>query len=392
MRHLSKHILALTILLLPVFQAGGSDSLQVRRLYHDLTIAASAGYNLPSHGYYNGYNSLERPIPANSSLHLEYALGFTGATHLGRLYPGVTQGIGLAACTFFEYELMGTPVFAYVFQNARIHEFKPGVALNYSWNLGASYGWRTNEMIASPWNVYVNVGLNLSWDISKRWTLGMGPEFSHCSNGDTAYPNGGANLIDFRISLTGHIEEDNFAKDRSEIIGYESQLRNKSFKERMTYDLILGGGVRAGKVTGKEYALINEAFPFFSLYFMPMYRLNRYFSAGASLDLLADRSANLYDVYCDKETREVILYTQPPIYRQMAAGLSVHGDITMPVFTIGAGIGGFVLGSGQTLRGLYTTFSLKAFMTERLFLNVTYRLSARNYTHNLMYGLGWRFN
>jgi hypothetical protein len=75
----------------------------------------------------------------------------------------------------------------------------------------------------------------------------------------------------------------------------------------------------------------------------------------------------------------------------MAAGLSLRGDITMPIFTVGAGFGGFVLG-GDTLRGLYTTFTLQAFVTDRLFLNVAYRLSTLNYTHNLMYGLGWRFN
>jgi hypothetical protein len=63
----------------------------------------------------------------------------------------------------------------------------------------------------------------------------------------------------------------------------------------------------------------------------------------------------------------------------------------MSVFTIGAGIGAFLLAGTDSLKGLYSTFSLKAFVSRRLFLNVTYRLSSRNYTHNMMYGIGWRF-
>ena len=388
----ARHIISLMILLLSAFHAGGSDSLGVRRLHHDLTLAASGGYDLPSHGYYNGYNPFGKPIRGNSSLHIEYGFGFTDATRAGRLYPGVTQGIGLSACTFYDNELMGTPVFAYMFQKARICEFKSGFGLDYSWNLGASYGWRVSDMIASPWNVYVNVGLQLSWDVSRRWTLGFGPEFTHCSNGDTAYPNGGANLINMKLALTRHFVEVPSGKDRTSVLEYESLLRQKRFVDRMHYDLVLAGGWRAGKVTGETYALINKAFPFFGLNFMPMYRLDRHFSVGASLDLLADRSADIYDVVRDEETREVVSYSQPPLHRQIAAGLSLRGDITMPVFTVGAGVGGFVLGGGNSLKGLYTTFTLKAFVTERLFLNVTYRLSSRNYTHNLMYGLGWRFN
>jgi hypothetical protein len=159
----------------------------------------------------------------------------------------------------------------------------------------------------------------------------------------------------------------------------------------MSYDLVLCGGWRAGKVTSGAYALINEPFPFVALNFAPSYRFNRYFSVGASLDLLADRSAGIYDVVEDDATGQVISYELPNFTRQSAAGLSLKGDITMSVFTIGAGFGGFLLAGTDSLKSLYATFSLKTFVSKRLFLNVTYRLSSRNYTHNMMYGIGWRF-
>ena len=392
MRLCRLHILAFILSFLPVLNAYGSDSLRVRKLYHDVTVAASGGYNLPSHGYYRGYNELKRPIRANSSLHLEYSFGFSDATDLGCLYPGVTQGIGLSGCSFYNHELMGTPVFAYLFQNARILDLCPRLGLDYSWRLGTSYGWKQTELIASKWNVSVNVGLMLSYDVAKRWTLGIGPEFTHCSNGDTSYPNGGANLMNLRLSLTGHIVENTSVNDRSAIEKYESELRQKPFADRMTYDLILIGGYRAGKVTSGTYAIINEPFPFFGLNVLPQYHLNRIFAVGASLDLLADRSADIYDVEYNSEIREVTSYKIPELSQQMAAGLSLRGEINMPVFSVGVGVGSFLLGSSDNLKGIYTIYTLKAFVTERLFLNVTYRLSTRNYTHNLMYGLGWRFN
>ena len=392
MRRLLSHIVTTMVLLLSAFHADGSDSLTVRRLHHDVTVAASAGYNLPSHGYYRGYNPLKKPIPANTSLHLEYGFGFTDATLQGRLYPGVTQGLGISALTFYSPELMGTPLCAYKFQNARIYDFKPGLGLDYSWKLGASCGWAKSGLIASRWNISVNLGVFMTWDISPKWTLGFGPEFTHYSNGDTSYPNGGANLMNLRVGLTGHIVENRSTGDRSDIVEYESRLRSKSFAERVRYDLILTGGWRAGKVSRDIYAIMNQPFACFGLNFMPMYQLNRNFSVGASLDLLADRSANLYDIVFEEPSNDVKSFSQPPLHKQMAAGLSLRGDITMPIFTVGAGVGAFVCPNGQSLRGLYTIFTLKTFVSERLFLNVTYRLSALNYTHNLMYGLGWRFN
>jgi hypothetical protein len=371
--------------------AAGRDSLTLRNVCHDITLSASAGYNLPSHGYYNGYNPSGNPIYANSSVHLEYGVGLDPQTRLGALYPGVVQGVGLSCLTFYRHDLMGTPVSAYIFQRGRILDILPVLGVDYRWDLGGSYGWKKSEMIASCANIYVNVGLMLTWDVSDCLSLHAGPQFSHCSNGDTCYPNGGANLVDLRVGITGHLGRSTTEPDRSVIDEYESELHASGFAERMSYDLVLCGGWRAGKVTSGAYALINEPFPFVALNFAPSYRFNRYFSVGASLDLLADRSAGIYDVVEDDATGQVISYELPNFTRQSAAGLSLKGDITMSVFTIGARFGGFLLAGTDSLKSLYATFSLKTFVSKRLFLNVTYRLSSRNYTHNMMYGIGWRF-
>ena len=373
-----------------VYSASGRDSLNVR-LYHDVGVAVSGGYNLPSHGYYRGYNPLSEPIPANTLFHARYGFGYQPDTYLGSLYRNVTQGIGIAGCTFYSKELMGNPIIAYVFQTGQLYEFIPNFSIDYNWEFGGSYGWRQSEMIATRANIYINVGLMFSWDISRHWSLSAGPEFSHFSNGDTKYPNGGANLFNLKVGITGHVLPQVKSSDRTAINEYEEELSHESFRERMEYDLVLFGGWRAGKETGMMSQVINEPFPFFGLNLMPQYRLSRHFSAGASLDLIADRSANLYDVVYDRDLKQVVSYSQPGINKQIAAGLSLRGDIRMPIFTIGGGVGAFILPAGNSLRGIYAVFSLKTFMTDSLFLNVSYRLSTKNYTHNMMYGMGVRF-
>ena len=390
MKFTNRYILSLIVFLSAVCMASGRDSLHVSKLHHDITLAASAGYNLPSHGYYRGYNPLNQPIPANSSIHLEYGFGFNSQTDLGTLYPGVTQGIGFSGLTFYQHELMGTPVFAYVFQKAELKRFSPELAFGFDWKLGGSYGWKQTDIISSKANIYVNVGLMLLWDFSPVWTLDFGPEFSHCSNGDTRYPNGGANLMNIRVGLTGHVTPRYIYQDRTRISEYNAQLNEMSFADRMVYDVILYGGCRAGKVIDGKYAIINESFPFAGLNIMPMYRLDHHFLVGASLDILADRSANIKDVV-KNEDREVIEYKLPALSEQIAAGVTVRFDIQMPIFTVGAGVGGFVLPNGNSLKGIYSVFNLKTFMTDRLFLNIGYRLSTKNYTHNMSYGCGWRF-
>ena len=121
-----------------------------------------------------------------------------------------------------------------------------------------------------------------------------------------------------------------------------------------------------------------------------MYRLDHHFLVGASLDLLADRSANITDVLRN-EDREVVDYKLPSLSDQITAGLTMRFDIQMPIFTVGAGVGGFILPNGNSLKGIYSVFNLKTFLTEHMFFNIGYRLSTKNYTHNMTYGCGWRF-
>jgi hypothetical protein len=134
--------------------------------------------------------------------------------------------------------------------------------------------------------------------------------------------------------------------------------------------------------------IIDKAFPIAGIQVNPLYHFNKHLSAGASLDIIYHRSANLI---ASVDENEQLSYIYPSFLRQTAAGVSVRGELKMPVFAVNIGAGYNFTGAGSDLRGLYGVFALKTFLTDSLFLNVGYRLGTVLYAHNLMFGLGWRF-
>lgn len=364
-------IISATIILLTGFMlnASGRDTVLFHDISHRITAEARPVYNIPTHGFYRGYNDTGKAIPAAVSAHLKYGFSLNPASRLGQLYPTAYQGIGLSVMSFFSHDLTGTPVMAYIFQGGRIADLGESLSLGYEWNLGASYGWRVNDVVGSRWNIYINVGLPLTWHISPLWELSFGPEYTHFSNGDTTFPNGGANTMGLRIGVTARL--DGHAGEKAPgrmLMAKEKGLKDRRFGERISYDLTVYGGWRADRHVEQGHLTIeNKAFATAGLCFNPLYRLNRYFSTGAALDLMMDRSSG------------------------EACGLSVRGELTMPFFSINLGAGYNILSSDDELRGFYTTYNLKAFVSRHIFLNIGYRLSSVIYSHNLMFGIGARF-
>ena len=271
----------------------------------------------------------------------------------------------------------------YVFQGSRIADLSPKISLECEWNLGVSYGWKVNEVVGSRCNIYINVGIPVTWHISPQWDLSFGPEYTHFSNGDTRFPNGGANTVGCRIGITGKFNaRDNEKAPGHLMTGSENELKEHTFSERISYDICLYGAWRADRLLdGLKLHIINRPFPTGGVNFNPLYRLNRYFSVGPGLDVMLDRSAGLTDPTGD---------SYPPLCRQMALGLSFRGELTMPFFSINLGAGYNILNGSHDLQGFYTTYNLKAFVSEKFFLNIGYRLSSVNYSHNLMFGIGVR--
>ena len=356
-------------------------------MHHRVTMEVRPAYNMVSH-YAMRPNG--KPLNSALSLHAQYSFSFSPESRLGELFPTAYQGVGIATYTYFNHNLMGTPMALYLLQGGEIGEIAPHLTVGYEWNLGFSWGWHPNDAMNSPYNVLINVAIPLSWHVSPRCVLSFTPDYTHFSNGDTAFSNAGSNMFGVRLGATYLINGEHTHASARRYISPSEHYANKRFGEHMSYDIVAYGGWRADRFFENGYFhVINKALPLGGINFQPTYHLNDHFAVGASLDIQADSSLNLYGAVTD-ETDEVVGFSRPPLWQQMETGISVRGEISAPIFTVGVGFGYNMLDTGYDASRLYTTFSLKAHITHRLFLYIGYRFNSTQYTHNLMYGIGIR--
>lgn len=403
---MKKTILALlTALCLPF--AGGvvraqslqqsSDTLR-HRPSHSIGFDLRPSYVFPTRSFFTGDNAAGKPINTALSAHLKYAFRFSPDSRLGRLYPYAYQGIGVAYNTFFNSSEVGTPVAVYAFQGSRIAKLAPGLTLDYEWNFGASFGWKRynpetnyyNDVVGSRINAYINAGFFLNWQVAPQWNLTAGVDLTHYSNGNTNYPNSGVNTVGARIGVVRTFGGST-AEHTSASAGREEEEAS-SVAGRISYDVVLYGSTRRrGLFLDNGAELIPGSFAVVGLNFNPMYRVNKYFRAGASLDAQYDESANLKEHHVEGTGGGDLKFYRPPFREQFAVGLSLRAELTMPIFSVNVGFGRNLIQRGEDTRGFYQILALKAFVTPRLFLHVGYQLHDFKDPNNLMLGLGWRF-
>ena len=356
-------------------------------LRHRISVEVRPAYNMVSH------YALRRdgaPLNSSLSLHARYGFSFSPESHLGELFPTAYQGIGIATYTYWDHSLMGTPMAIYLYQGAHIADLTSRLTIGYEWNLGFSWGWHPNDAMNSRHNVLINVALPFTWRVAPHWELALIPDYTHFSNGDTAFSNAGSNMFGIRIGATRLFHTERVKANAKRFISPSATLQGKSFGKHITYDIIAYGGWRADRFfEGGELHIINDALPLGGINFQPTYHLNDYFGIGASLDIQADSSLNLYNAVTD-EQGNLISYSRPALWQQMEAGISLRGEISAPIFTVGIGFGINMLDTGYDASLLYTTFSLKAHITRTLLLYIGYRFNSTQYTHNIMYGIGIR--
>lgn len=373
-----------------------SDTLRHRPL-HSIGFDLRPSYVFPTSSFFRGNNAVGEPINTALSAHLKYAFRFSPDSRLGRLYPYAYQGIGVAYNTFFNSSEVGTPVAVYVFQGSRIAQLAPKLTLDYEWNFGASFGWKRynletnsyNDVVGSRINAYINAGFFLNWQIAPQWNLTAGIDLTHYSNGNTNYPNSGVNTVGARIGVVRTFGGST-AEHTPASAGREEEA--SSVADRISYDVVLYGSTRRrGLFLDNGAELIPGSFAVVGLNFNPMYRVNKYFRAGASLDAQYDESANLKAHHVEGTSGGDLKFYRPPFREQFAVGLSLRAELTMPIFSVNVGFGRNLIQRGEDTRGFYQILALKAFVTPRLFLHVGYQLHDFKDPNNLMLGLGWRF-
>ena len=381
------------IYLLVLLSVGGKLKAQIVEK-HRIGLDIRPGYVVPTNSFLEGDNLQQKIIEQSLSLHLKYAFQFSKDSNLGRMYPHAYQGIGVSYNTFYCPAELGNPVTVYAFQGAPIVRLSSRLSFDYEWNFGASFGWKKydeqynpqNEVIGSKINAYINLGLLLNWQFHPQWKLAAGVDFTHFSNGNTHYPNGGLNIIGGRVGIVRTFGDTDNAS--------EGIVPKRLFiKPHVSYDLVLYGATRKrGFVKDNVPSLVPGSFGIAGLNFAPMYSFNNYFRAGLSMDAQYDESANIKDYKLEGNYSDDLKFHRPPFREQFAVGLSLRAELVMPIFSINAGFGRNLIGSGEDTKGFYQILALKTYVTRHLFLHVGYQLREFKDPNNLMLGIGYRFH
>ncbi|MDE6339348.1 MAG: acyloxyacyl hydrolase [Muribaculaceae bacterium] len=354
----------------------------------------SPAYPLPTNSFLKGDNIYGERVDATFTGTLRGDFSFNPQSKWGMLYPGLYQGLGVDVRTFFRQRLLGTPVSVYILQGAPFKHFSKRLWMGYEWRFGAAFGWsdRSGDFydyafypaISTRVTAHMGVSLKLTYALSERWQISCGVDATHFSNGNTSFPNSGINTLGVSagVSYVINPQPDTY-KPSEELIEEED-------RKKWLWDILAYGAWRKRQVHIEDTApVLPGTFGVAGMQFSSLRKFNRYFCAGAALDMKYDSSAGK-EPYWVGGYYDEMKFAKVPFFKRCSVGLGGVAEFTMPIFTVGAGIGVDLISPVGDKR-FYQLLYIKAFMTKHLYLNAGYRLGDFKEPQNLMLGLGVRF-
>ena len=358
---------------------------------HRIEVEAIPGRLLHTNDFLKGFNTEVRTMNHSFVARLKYAFAPPEGSEQTLIYKGVYQGAGLAFHNFNPQ--LGNPVSLYLFQGATVKTLARRLSLNYEWDFGLTYGWKTydrdtnpeNRVIGSKLTAYIDLGFYLRWMLSRNWDLNIGATVSHYSNGNTAIPNAGLNAVGAKASVAYYINRDEKSHESREL---------PVFDRYWGWDLTLyGAWKRRGMDTSTGTYALPGVYGVAGFTLNPLYHVNHWLNVGASLDGSYDSSANMEVMtpvgdHQEKEPTadDVVL---SPWYQRFALGLSARAEFVMPYFTVNFGIGHNVVNAHtDDMKGFYEILALKINFMRQAYLHIGYSLYDFYYPNNLMLGIG----
>ena len=354
----------------------------------------TAGGILRSNAYLKGDNEFDKKAGASVGGNVRADFSFNPSTREGMLYKGLYQGIGIGVNSYSPSQLLGTPISMYVFQGMPIAHLSRQITFGYEWEFGAAFGWKhydantsqSNVAVGSSVTAHMGIKFKIDYKLSQRWVMTLGVGANHYSNGNTAWPNGGVNTLGGTVGIAYILNP------QTPLPHADSELRAEADRRRWMFDIIAYGAWRKRAVTvddPPEPMLCPGKFGVAGVQFAPLYCLNRFVAIGPSLDLQRDESGGLEPYWVEGSYYDNIKFERPLFGKQISAGLSAHAELTLPIFSVNAGLG-FDMVTPKGDHAFYQSLTLKTFVTKKIFINAGYRLGNFKTPRNLMLGFGVR--
>lgn len=319
------------------------------------------------------------------------SFAFSDRTRYGRLYHNTRQGLAIRQNFIGPNSLLGNPTDIFIFQSVKLAA-NNRLSVDAEWNFGVSTGWSkydpsaliVNNAIGSRTNAVLGVGLTATYQLNNQWAVKARLNAAHYSNGNTHLPNAGVNTVGLMLGAEYTFDP---------VLSTDAPVEHEEFKRGFSYDVTAyGAGRRRVAIDDAgEYVPLPGTFGVAGVNVAAMYDLNRYFRFGVSADAQYDESANLAEYRIPHTYGEDVKFRRPPFSKGVAVGLSLRAELTLPIFSINAGIGRNIIANGPDTRVFYQTLALKTYVWRGAFLQVGYQLSDFHRPSNLMLGLGYTF-
>ncbi|HLN74084.1 MAG TPA: acyloxyacyl hydrolase [Prolixibacteraceae bacterium] len=138
-----------------------------------------------------------------------------------------TYGVGIYSARFPDNKGFGTPIALYGIFKAPFKRWNK-CSLNYEAGFGFTFNWEAfnpsennyNISLGATESVFIDLGANLNFELSRHFDLGLGYSFTHFSNGALKSPNFGLNTFSPKVSLEYRINRVNMKESKHAIPAY----------------------------------------------------------------------------------------------------------------------------------------------------------------------------
>lgn len=360
-----------------------------------IAVDAKGGWVFPTNDFVSGENK----IPYYSSFSLKYGFGSKGDTWQDKAYGMPYYGLGFYSGNFLRKKDLGLPFALYLFQGATIRRFNPRWSLNYEWNLGMSFNWKSydpfdnpnNVALGSSVNVYVAGSMYMKWRMNDAFDLNMGLSLTHFSNGAYRLPNKGLNLVAPYLELVYNINRPQLSTLLS------SDLMPPEMEKHIVHDLLFNITSRQIRFdttgTGLPSRYIDRQFKVFGLGYAPMIVNSYKYRWGPSMEVVYDESSGAR-AWREKHPVDGLYYDRVElgdVWDRFSIGLSMKGEVTMPHISIFANFGYNLLHGNKYDYRFYQIMGVKGYLKDNLFGTFGIRASRFSKAQYLYWSLGYSF-
>lgn len=236
----------------------------------------SPGKVFPTNDFVRGQNFTGDTIDEYTSFSLLLLKQTKGDKLWEQLYKYPVYGFGIYTASFKETSELGNPISIFGYFSAPFVRASK-LTFNYELGLGLTFNWKNFDPLNNPNNiaiseeqsVYIQAGVNLQYQLFRRFSMGFGYNLYHFSNGHLKAPNQGLNMQALELNLRYQVNKAPIDFLKKPVPEYEKHFE---------WDISLFAGAQNVIYSGDDIDIITK----YQGHTFPVFGINNTFSRTLS--------------------------------------------------------------------------------------------------------------